>query len=282
MAMNRMKPSFFIIGERKCGTSSLFRYLCSHPQILPGRLKESNFFRNSMSYIDKYLDQYYELFPSLDDKEAINHWPELDENGEVFHTDLVFPIKDGVKYQTGEGSANVFSTVDPRKLKKHLPDIKLILILRDPVERAFSHHAMHQRFKKEGRSGFQWVTSLKTSLFFERMVMKFGIDGPYISPGRYVVYLKNWLKYFPLEQFFILEMTDLSSVEKANSILNKLGAFLGIDYHDYSSILSKKFNVSGAGSMHPELALKLGNFYKSYDLELEELLNRKFTWTNGI
>jgi hypothetical protein len=42
--MTHLRPHFFIIGERKCGTSSVYRYLVAHPHVLPGRLKEPNFF----------------------------------------------------------------------------------------------------------------------------------------------------------------------------------------------------------------------------------------------
>ena len=276
--MNRLKPSFFIIGERKCGTSSLFRYLCSHPQVLPGKLKESNFFSHSSRYIERHIEEYYSLFPSLDEKEVINRWPELDQKGKVYYSDVVFPIDPGVAYITGEASANVFSTVNARKLKKHLPEVKLILILRDPVERAFSHHAMHMRYKKEGRKHFQWVTRISTSFRWERAVMGLGFDGPYISPGRYAHYLKRWISVFGLRNIFVMELNELDQTSSANEALNRLSEFLEIEPYDFSPILKERFNASGSSITDKEVAQKLRDYYRPFNQELEQILQKKFSW----
>ena len=61
-----MRPSFFIIGANKCGTSSLYRYIVANPQVLPCAIKEPNFFgQHSAAYIANHID---EVLPALDVK----------------------------------------------------------------------------------------------------------------------------------------------------------------------------------------------------------------------
>ena len=57
-----MRPTFFIIGANKCGTSSLYRYLVGHPWVLPCAEKEPNFFgRHDPEYIAQHIDEYFAL-----------------------------------------------------------------------------------------------------------------------------------------------------------------------------------------------------------------------------
>ena len=58
--MQYLRPSFFIIGERKCGTSSLYRYLIAHPNVLPCQLKEPNFFGKGAEYVNENIEDYWD------------------------------------------------------------------------------------------------------------------------------------------------------------------------------------------------------------------------------
>jgi hypothetical protein len=68
MSSTHLRPSFFIIGANKCGTSSLYRYLVDHPSVLPCAEKEPNFFGlHDPEYIARHIDDYFALFPTRDD-----------------------------------------------------------------------------------------------------------------------------------------------------------------------------------------------------------------------
>lgn len=120
-------PNFLIIGIQKAGTTSIYNYLQEHPQIYMSPVKETNFFekdweslpleeRNKKGIIT--FDDYCQLFKDVKDEIAI-----------------------------GEASPNYlfhYQSSAP-KIKKYLPDAKLIAILRNPVERAYSDYLMHIR-----------------------------------------------------------------------------------------------------------------------------------------
>ena len=114
---NRMLPSFLIIGAAKSGTTSLYANLIEHPNILPSSKKEISFFQFMQ---DTRVSFYKEHFP-LKKKNFI----------------------------TGEASASYLPhKFIPKRVYDLIPDVKLITILRDPVERAYSsffHKAIRSR-----------------------------------------------------------------------------------------------------------------------------------------
>ena len=122
---------FFIIGERKCGTSSLFRYICNHPLVVPGKLKEPNFFTNTRSYIISNIEKYWNNFPLKNQKSTELQWPELDNQGTLYEESISFDIHPSSV--TGEASANTFVDVEPQILKEYLPNCKLIILLRESI-----------------------------------------------------------------------------------------------------------------------------------------------------
>src|SRR3954469_7821227 len=152
MDRTHMTPSFFIIGANKCGTSSLYRYLVAHPNVLPCAEKEPNFFGiHDPAYVDAHIDEYFSLFPTVGHGGPVTFpWGGSDESGDRNIVTVVVEREPDVRYITGEASANTFHDVDPALLHRHLPDTKLILVVRNPVERAFSHHRMYQRFYAAG------------------------------------------------------------------------------------------------------------------------------------
>ena len=156
---NHLRPSFCIIGERKCASSSFYRYLIDHPHILPCRLKEPQFFFKHQTKAEIDMEAYLSLFPSSKyTGDVVLEWPELNQDGILIHERVKYPRDPDIEYITGEASANSFDELDPRVLYKYLPDLHLILLLRNPVERAFSHHRMFLRFQEEGREFAMYVT----------------------------------------------------------------------------------------------------------------------------
>ena len=115
----RMLPDFVIIGAQKSGTSSLYDFVVQHPAILPAAKKELHYF--SLGY----------------------------KKGEYWYR-LRFPIRASQKLLSGEASPiYLFYPMVPGRMKKLLPDVKLIVILRNPVDRAYSHYHDTKRKKRE-------------------------------------------------------------------------------------------------------------------------------------
>ena len=276
--MNRLKPSFMIIGERKCGTSSLFRYLCEHPQILPPSIKEPNFFSQYSYSIDKKFKEYLHLFPNLDQPKTSLDWIDLNERDQLTTERIDFELGSGTNYITGEASANTFSTVDPRKIHKYFPEMKFILLMRNPVSRALSHHAMHRRFKKEGRWQFQWVGSPNRDFKIEMVLRKTGLKGPYLSPGCYLENLRKWLLLFPLKNFLILTIDELKP-NRIERTMEALYEFLSVEPISSFELLKHRYNAATyPQDIDPQLHIALKEFFEKHNTQLQSFINRKFGW----
>ncbi|MFK7979420.1 MAG: sulfotransferase [Saprospiraceae bacterium] len=272
--MQLLRPSFFIIGERKCGTSSLYRYLVAHPNVLPCQLKEPNFFGKGVEYVHQNIGEYWQLFPQKEASEAIQfEWPELNKAGILYHETVKIEREDATKYITGEASVNTFYEVNPQLVQQYLPTTKLIVLFRNPVERAFSHHRMFQRFQAEGRDlGFK-VNDFATDILAEMELIKKGGKGPYLSPSIYLPTLKNWITTFGKDQIRVYFAEDLAELEMATNVMEDIQTYLSLPFFDYKTILQQRFNVAPKAEMDREIKEKLQFFFKGYNQQLAEFLN---------
>ena len=156
-----MLPNFFIIGAAKSGTTSLYKYLTGHPQVFMSPVKEPCFFSTGLGGADDPLgpepptlirdwDAYRQLFAAVTTETAI-----------------------------GETSANyVYEPQTAARIHRYLPEARLIVSLRDPIDRAYSHFLMASRFGLETTSDFHDVVAAEVR----------GDPGnrPYLERGRYV------------------------------------------------------------------------------------------------
>jgi len=119
---NRILPSFIIIGSTRSGTTSLYEYLENHPSVLPPVKKETGFF----NYAYHNNSNWYRLyFPTIDEK----------EKAENTRSNSVI---------TGEATPSYL--IDPRvpkRIMSLLPKVKLIVLLRNPIDRAISHYHLN-------------------------------------------------------------------------------------------------------------------------------------------
>src|SRR5579885_1417562 len=115
----RLLPDFLIIGGQRCGTSSLYYYLTEHPGIISASTKETHFFDESFS---KGIGWYRAQFPSSFQKMYVTN---------VLKRDFL----------TGEGTPYyILYPHAPRRTFEIVPHVKLIALLRNPVERAHSQY----------------------------------------------------------------------------------------------------------------------------------------------
>ena len=183
-------PSFLLIGERKCGTSSLFNYILQHPAILPPRTKEPQFFNGKKAATVEGTMQriatYAKMFPrrssssslslSKDrqgdkkEEDACLEQVDLMPNGTIQSIPPLCRRRDpsvlriirkmssggdgSGDYATGESSATTFSKATPSVVRALLPNAQLVVILRCPLRRLTSHYDMHLRFASEGRKQY--------------------------------------------------------------------------------------------------------------------------------
>lgn len=205
-------PDFFIIGAQKSGTTSLYKYLTeSSTDIIRASSKEVNFFS----------ENYY--------------------RGERFYKSN-FPIFKGKKI-TGEASPDyLLYHKSPAQVYKQNPSAKIVVVLRDPVYRAFSQYA-HQNYTWKTKAAdpmlFSDAIRAEEERFKVEDLSKFYYEYKYYSyklRGLYYKQLCNWLEFFPLNQMHILFLDDLEkNPEKVTAeTLSFLGARDNVKKVEYS------------------------------------------------
>jgi len=220
-----MKPAFIIIGGVKCASSSLYRYLNFHPQVLPCKTKEPGFFnnRNPLKLLWRYK-RYINLFPSLNQSQVVGDWLDLGKDDKMHPSKFTKEIKSGKKYITGEATANTHTLANPKLVKMFLPKVKLILLLSKEIA-----------------------------------AYRSGQPTRILSQGMYMNELPNWKKSFG--DNLRLYKTKSFNSPSANTIMNEICAYLEIDAHDFNPILKTKYNSTGKSIEHNNSLEKLQEFY---------------------
>jgi hypothetical protein len=216
-------PNFLLIGAAKAGTSSIYKYLKQHPQVYMSPVKEPGFFAfegETLSFqgpgaskrINKWsvtdLDSYQALYKDVRDEKAI---------GEASPIYFYFP-----------------KSVE--RIKHYLPNIKLIAMLRDPVERAFSHYMWAVR---DGAESLDFEGAIEAEA--QRLKENWGPRWRYSSTSFYSAQLKLYFEEFNREQIQVYLYEDFKADSMA--VMQDIFRFLEID-DTFTPDLSKKHNVS--------------------------------------
>lgn len=249
-------PDFIIIGAQKCGTSTFYQQMRKHPDIFLPRKKELNFF-----------DDHYQL------------------GLEWYLRFFAHPCRPNLNYCTGEASPfYFFHPLVPKRISEIFPGIKLILLLRNPVHRAYSQY---QHMKRKGRLSLSFehcihleeqVLSGRKEQFLNQenhsdlMYRRFS----FLARSRYAEQLAEWYRCFHPQQLLILRSEDYFAAPPA--ILNTAFQFLGLESFDLS--IRKEHVASDYPPMKDETRLKLREYFKPYNRMLYDITGRDFGWDN--
>lgn len=197
-AHNAKKVDFLIAGTQKGGTTALDAYLREHPEICMASRKEVHFFDNEEKFNGTRPDYSY------------------------YHG---FFRPTGSHRLLGETTPIYMYWYDaPRRIWQYNPAMKIIVVLRNPVERAFSHWNMERHRTKESLSFYEAIQNeserCRAALPYQHRVYS------YVDRGFYVEQLRRIWNYFPKCQTLILRNEELRDDPK--STLGKTHAFLGI------------------------------------------------------
>jgi len=206
------KIDFIVCGTQKGGTSALDTYLREHPEICMADNKEIHFFDNDSVFQSGIPD--YSLYHSTFNPKA--------------HHQIM-----------GEATPIYMYWYDaPKRIWQYNPDIKLIIILRNPIERAFSHWNMERSRNTEQL--FFWDALInkeercRTALPYQHRIYS------YIDRGHYLEQLRRLWHYFPKKQILILKNEILR--EQPHKTLDKICNFLGVDTAPMQSIAPKEIH----------------------------------------
>jgi tetratricopeptide (TPR) repeat protein len=238
-------PNFIIIGSQRCGTTSLYTYLAEHPQILTPIKKEMDFFS---WHFQRGIDWYLAHFP---------------------------PMPQGGEFITGEASPSYFDFREaPERLYSACPQAKLIVLLRNPVDRAISHFYRLKGLNWEGRSLDRAISDEIERLNQNPEYIIGPEPGNYLARGRYIEFIKNWLAFFPREQLLVLQSEDLyaGAAETVQQVLEFL------DLPEYQLSEYQNANPGSYPRVNESVRELLSDYFKPYNQELEEYLGRRFDW----
>jgi len=241
-------PDFIIIGGAKCGTTSLYSYLGEHPQILLPHKKEIKFF-----------DEKFELGLAW----YLAHFP---------------PIMDNKNWLTGEASPSYleYSQVAVR-MSQLLPQVKLIVLLRNPGERAvfLYYYQLPTRKKKEPLAEVLGWEMKKLEGLTEGEIMELGRRYPNNILGSLYYYkIKNWMNVFPREQILILQSEKLYN--NPEKVMEEVYEFLGIEHCQGKGY--PQYNKRNYSPISDELRKRLTRYFRPHNQKLEEYLGMKFDW----
>lgn len=192
------RPTFVGIGAQKCASTWLHRIVATHPQVTVPAVKEVDFF----SYRYDRGHQWYER---------------------------QFPGTVGDERARGEISPSYFHEVAvPARVARYAPDARILLSLRDPVERALSNH------RHEVRAGH-----IAGDISFEAGLAN---NPLYVEQGLYATHLRRWLRHFPRDQIMVVFAEDVA--RDPDAIAVAVFRFLGIDDRHRAAGAAERYNAS--------------------------------------
>lgn len=249
-------PHFLIIGAQKAGTTSLFNILDQHDYLKGAPQKELHFF-NSVDCLTKMgVFQYHTSFHLC--KNPLNN-----------------------KIKTFEATpAYIYHPDVAERLNKYNPDIKLIILLREPVQRAFSawtmyHHNFKSGFNKNKHDSRTFRQAIEEELIMIERNSQVFDHKSYIRRGIYIEQIKRYLKFFSRNQILIIESMELKN--NFNDTSTKIQKFIDIPVQKLKQVNTNKRKVDLSVQYKKELD-QLKEFYKPYNEELFKFLNKDYDW----
>uniref|UniRef100_A0A3P9KJN9 Sulfotransferase n=1 Tax=Oryzias latipes TaxID=8090 RepID=A0A3P9KJN9_ORYLA len=307
----RCLPYFYIIGQPKCGTTDLFHRLLMHPEVKFNSIKEPHWWtRKRFGYI-RFKDGFQERFPLQDyldlfDLASHNIQEEISGNSSV--------NQQAIHIITGEASASTMwdnqawsylhgaeHETEPYLLVQDFihtvqPDAKIIIMLRDPVERLYSDYLyfilanksvedFHHRVK-ESIQLFQVCLSERSLRSCVYNTSLYNIMPVRLHLGLYFLFVLDWLSVFRRDQILVLRLEDYANNFKET--IKKVFNFLKVgplSVHLEAALTKRPMSNTrraqdrNLGPMLPATRSLLSKFHQPFNYELARLLNSKaFLW----
>jgi Sulfotransferase domain len=256
----RMTPDFLIVGAQRCGTTTMFKTLVQHPDVL------RPFLRKGVHYFDRSYargDRWYR-----------GHFP-LTVRSQVRGR--------GHRILTGESSPYyMFHPLARQRLAGALPGVKLIVLLREPVIRAYSAHS-HETARGFEDLGFEDALAAepeRTAGERERLVSDPGYDSlhwqhhAYLTRGQYIEQVRALEHLVGRERLCVVDSGDFFS--DPAPVFDEVREFLGLA--PCPDIVFEQHNARQRSPMSDELRIRLEEHFAPFDAELADWWGRTPSW----
>jgi hypothetical protein len=264
----RALPDFLIIGTKRGGTTSMWNYLIRHPlvpRLFPAwNTKTSHYFEENWHRGEQW---YRSHFPTDRRREALAR-------------------RHGAPPKVGEAAPlYMFHPLVPARVHASMPEVRLIALLRDPVERAYSHW---KERRTEGKEALGFAEALaaepeRTAGERDRLIADPHLFSEaydwytYRARGRYLEHLEPWLQRFPRERILVLP-SETFYRDPAGTYAEVL-RFLDLPRHDLGGYAV--FNDRKSSPMEPGIREELTEYYRPYNAALARRLGMTFDWAGG-
>jgi hypothetical protein len=231
-----MLPDYLIIGSMRCGTTYIARNLATHPQVYMPKAKEVHFFDRDY---DLGLEHYQSYFPG--------------------------PSESSRYAAIGEATpAYLYFEQVPARIRKHLPNVRMIASLRNPIDTAYSMY--WKAYSTDERT---------RKMTFEQ---KLEVEPRMLEGGKYYQQLARYLELFPRDQFHFLLYEDM--VKSPLAEFSRMFAFLGVDENFEPLYLRNQVNASAVrngrfATLHQAHRLIIKHLRLPWAARFLEAINRK-------
>lgn len=269
-------PKFMIIGAQKAGTTALYTYLSRHPEVAATETKELHFFNCPCRY-SRGLEYYHSLFPRVESHPSL----------------LTFDASPGYLHH-GTAYRNIY---------RYNPQLKIIALLRNPIDRAFSAWSMYGKRYERNRNWYfdDWVRFCngenEEAHFSRRRIQHFSsfeyvvqeeieylsanrktvLEAPIVTHGLYHEQLSRYYSLFPATSICIIESDHFRN--HTHDVLRQIELFLGLSPHEWEKEnLSPVFTGEYRTDCPQQAKAILREYYRTSNDKLFKLINRTFDW----
>ncbi len=249
------KPDFLIIGAQKSGTTALFSTLKQHSRLTGALAKEIHYFDNDEWYLKNRISDYHTFFPLP---------YQVPKNNLLFEATPIY----------------LYHPEIAERLYKYNPDLKLIIMLRNPAYRALSAWTMYHHHFKEGENknlydNREFHEAIEAEIKNIESVGFYNDKKAYVKRGIYYYQIEEYLKYFQKDKLLILESDEFKNQFEKN--LAGITSFLDISFEKLKAVKNNESRTDNKSLYEPEINM-LKEFYRPYNQKLFELLGRKYDW----
>jgi len=251
-ASSRVLPDFIIIGTVRSGSTSLYYNICEHPSVLEAAYDEIGYFDSNYHLGENW---YRSMFPTQK---------------------IMNKIREDTGYSiTGEDTPFYFWKKEvAERISLDIPKTKIIVILRNPVDRAYSNYNLAVRENNEKltfEEAIQEEMEFLSKNSFLETVNRFR---SYLTKGVYVNQIIPWLEIFPRDQFHFLSIEQMKS--EPVDTLNQIFKFLSIP--NYNIPTPQRRKVTNYKKMNDRTREQLIEYYKPHNEKFFETIKQKFEW----
>lgn len=269
----RRQPDFLIIGAKRAGTTWLYAALLEHPQVLP-------------------MFPSATVLPLRTHPKGVHYFDIGYDGGERWYRSH-FPTAGYRRVRSALGRRPVvageaspyylFHPLAASRAACELPAARIVVMLRDPVERAFSHYKEQRALGNEPLPRFEDALAAEDDRLageHERLTTDTHAVSiahehqSYVAQGRYADCLARWMRAYPATSVSVLFSAELFADPQGG--YDRLCRFLGLGQHPLRS--TRRLNASVSEVLDPPIAERLRCYYAPYDAALAELLGRELPW----